>query len=165
MTFHYSNNSNSSEFADLVIADVKGELNNQPERQQELRSTVNLDQWHDELLSLLRSIDFQLTSHRSNRIIKRNQMLNADNIQGWRKYEEESAKWRIGAVRFKRQIEERLTEVKALRRNLHNTTLRDALAERDNMIELIRVHREQVNAEYDDETSADPDQELWKVLH
>lgn len=151
-------------FKEAVVADVRGQLHDAPEKRLWLRSAENVDAWHDELLSLLRSVDFQLSSHKTDRICKRNECLRTGNQAAWREFEERTAKWRTGAIRFKRQIEEHLTEAKALRRQLHNLPAKEAIAQRDELLEVIRLHRDRVNCDYDDATSADPDEELWKVL-
>lgn len=161
MNYH---NTLDDPFKQAVVADVRGQLHDDPEKRAWIRSFENLDRWHDELLSLLRSVDFQLSSHKADRVIKRNECLRSNNQQGWMEFEERTAKWRTGAIRFKRQIEEHLTEAKSLRRQLHNIPAREIIEERDHLLEVIRVHRDRVNNDYDDEISADPDQELWRVL-
>lgn len=157
-------NPSDDPFKQAVVADVRGQLHNDPEKQAWIRSPENVDRWHDELLSLLRSVDFQLSSHKTDRVIKRNECLRNGNRNAWMEFEERTAKWRTGAIRFKRQIEENLTEAKGLRRQLHNIPAKEIMEERDHLLEVIRVHRERVNTDYDDETSADPDEELWQVL-
>lgn len=165
---------NPEEFNQLVSADVRwiDPATASPERpvknnitdaqRQWLRQPENLDEWYDELTRMLRKIDSQQSSRRAERYTKRLQFedMGPKGRRKWLEYVAAEEQWRSGSLRFKRGVEDRLVECKALKRQ------RTPIQKTDEQIEIIRL-RTAIAAHkqaFDMEDASPEDRELWRTI-
>jgi hypothetical protein len=135
----------SSDLADLVALDVRRNLDD--DRAAWLRCDENLDLWYGELIGLARRVDSQLSRNRTEHLARLAEVLTR---------QAEAAEQRRKIVGFKRLIEDRIAECKALRR------LPDTEAAR--LRTAIENHYQAVTAADGETDTSAADEELWGIL-
>lgn len=162
-------------FDDLVAQDVRGHGISDDERQW-LRSPEQRHNWHDALIRLLKSVDLQFTAKRMEINTKRAE-LDPDNpvvtvtdrdgvvlFEGsWDEYLAYVSTWRVKTNRFKNAIEERIAEVKQLRRlAVPKETIPAQAIEK--ILTAIKHHHDVVTEDDEDVDDVAADEELWAII-
>lgn len=162
--------SNTQESFDAIVAkDVRNKANQ--EERFYLRDPENLDAWHDSLVALSKSIDFQFASNKIQKSEKTSEYKN--NVVALKEYLESYNDWKLKTLRFKHEVEARIAECKRLRKkyftdmpvlssNLYNKI--------QNFVEAIDNHRNTIlndknsNDDSYEELSSIADEKLWSLL-
>jgi len=137
-----------SEFEELVQADIRNEASD--EESQELRDPENAQEWHDEILGIIRRIDVQLSNSHAERLKLR------------RDYDDAVARkleWRASALGFRALAEKRLAEAKELLRQGEIEIIKLGQYE-----EAIRIHHEAVRGDQPAAAAEQADQQLWSTV-
>lgn len=157
------------EFDEIVNQDVRGILDEETSVQ--LREPLNLERWHDMLLTLKRRVEVQLAANRGEQAAKQAEYLSLGS-QGkvlWLRYKSQNERWRQGAIRFKNGVEDKLSEAKRTRSVSRSENFPSILIrERDGAIQQVMTLRNAiiqhriatVNEEGDQE---ELDSHLWDL--
>ncbi len=110
---------NRARFYELVRDDVKGRAG---DAAAVLREPTNVQPWYETLIEMKREVELEMTSNkaaletlRAESLASGDEALKRAFFEAKRNYEA----WKIGAAKFKNRIENRVTEVKALRHQYH----------------------------------------------
>lgn len=172
---------NEEQYSDLVAADARN--NTTAKQYQLLRS--DLERWKDELVHLMSKIDGQLTGKRAELYLQRRRLhateaelvaLNAELAERaaragaeftplttiddsqWVQIKAEHEQWRVGSLRFKRALADRLAECKRLRRERNGAEGAEVIRLR----RAIETHKSELIT--DNDAYSDADEDLWAVL-
>lgn len=98
------------EFTALVAKDVRNECSDT--EMDKLES--DLRGWKNELHHLMRDVDVQLAAQKARMSRKRAELMDPDKLGEWLEFKANEDKWRVGAMRFKVSVEDRMLYVKTL---------------------------------------------------
>lgn len=138
-----------TEFEELVQADMRNEATDA--EHDELRDPVNAQDWHDELLAIIRRVDVQLSNYK------------AEMCKLRRDYDAEVARkkeWRGSALGFRALAEKRLAEVKQTLREKEQIEI---FKVRD-LEGAIKHHRSVVEGDVPQAAAETADKALWAKI-
>lgn len=135
-------------FKSIVNSDIREELDD--ETADSLRSPQVTRKWFDSLVATKRSIETQLATFKIEKAQKYADLINKNDISYYQWLENKN-KWRLGALRFKASVEEKIAESRFL---IHNSNI-----ETEKLRSAIVHHQECVLANPD--YSEQYDEELW----
>lgn len=138
----------SEAFKSIVNSDIREELD--VETADSLRNPLVVRKWFDTLVGIKRSIETQLATFKIEKAQRYSDFLSGKD-QGYHSWLENKNKWRLGTLRFKASVEEKIAEARL--------QLRKEVTEADLLRLAIVQHQERVLANPD--FSEQYDEELW----
>ena len=142
----------SEAFKSIVNNDIRGESDDETARS--LRSPLVMERWYNSLVATKRSIETQFATFKIERLQKQASSEKANDARIYDDFMEEKNKWRVGALRFKSSVEEKIAEAKTFIRQERT----DVLAVRQAILD----HKTRcIN---DPDHAEDWDEELWNSL-
>ena len=121
----------------------------------ELRQPENLDRWLDSLLRLKRSTESQLAARKAARAeTYRDYARGRFTDDEWNNWVAEYENWRAGVIRVKNSTEDRISEVKRLRRAMFPQAASE---------EVVRL-RNAILAHQDSDLDEEADKRLWSAV-
>ncbi len=138
----------SEAFKSVVNSDIREELDD--ETSDSLRDAKVVRKWFDTLVATKRSIETQLATFKIEKAQKYTDFLNHKDAS-YPSWLENKNKWKLGALRFKASVEEKIAEARLL--------LRKEVTEADLLRLAIVQHQERVLS--DPDFSERYDEELW----
>lgn len=100
-----------------------------------LRRPENLDRWYDELVTIMRSFDNQLSAQKKKSAEQRLFAIEEGTMRAYELSEVRVKEWRQHLFNYRRYIEVRIREIRRLRRAMHTNRHRQAIIEHQHMFQ------------------------------
>lgn len=149
-------------FQDIVSDDVRGR--GTEEDAAFLRLPDNLDKFYDELIDMVRSLDMQLSKQKIMSLESRQEALANGTMRQWEIDHLKVLNWRRSIQRVRRQTENRIREIKAIRRSQINLPSGPLLEAAKVMYKHISSHYGAYMSDLSDEEMNIHDENLWATL-
>lgn len=153
----------AKDFQDIVAKDIKNQSTT--EEYNYLRSESQIDNWYDALINISRSIDFQFASNKAQKRVRQSEL--DPESQDLVEYLEWYSDWKLKTLRFKHEVEARISECKSIRRNRSSSSHTDLHSLILFLVQAIDNHRASILAHLDDESDdfgSQADEQLWSAI-